>query len=1771
MVRSEQCEARLQQKDEQLQQKDQQARVSAVQLREAKAELREVRQMLELQQQEQPPPFPRDRSEQERVRAAQQRTRRSGNDPSHPHRMRIKQHTTDAVSLPAPPPVPWRDAAAVAVDNTPGVGDDNPDCGAPQKPCATISFGVSRAAAGATVTVRGGGAPYRGECGGSGIQPAAGDSLTIVGSGGRAVVDCEGAGRFLRFNASRTTGAAAMPGAGPTWRLVGLEVRNGKAPTAGGEDGMGGAVWAVGGGALALEGCAFKDCTASQGGALYTNDVQLTVSGSSFVRCATTPDSGGGMCVRFNADLVGLTAVSIDDSSFTDTASADSGGGARIGFFGNATGTTVLLTGTRFTNTSAITGDGGGFGGGLIVTYFGPAADATTAINGCTFNETRADNTGGGAYIQFTDSADGTTVSLRSTSFTNASAISGSGHGFSGGLQVIYGGLAVNATTAIDGCDFADTRTDSTAGGADIDFEGIANGTTISLTGTTFINTSAFSDDGRGGGGGFVVTYFGPAVDVTTAIDGCAFTDTRGGEQGGGGASIQFGDVANGATLRLTGTNFTNTSLFSDDGRGSGGGFIVTYFGPAVGATTTIDSCAFIDTRAGDSGGGAFIEFGGKATNTTVSLTGTSFTNTSATTTDSTRKTFAGGLSVHYDGQAVGAMTAIDSCTFTDTHAGYGGGGAYIQFGDVANGTTVSLVGTNFTNASAVSSADSGGGSIEVNYLGGPAVDAMTFIDGCAFTNTHAGYFGGGAFIQFNDAANGTTVRLTGTRFTNASVITGDGSGGGGGLAVFYNKITQAAATIILDTTFAKCSSDGGGGGTHVWYQGSTHINAVVLVDGARFEGNRVSQSRFDSDSGVGGGMSVQLTGKVSGASVDVRHSAFVGNNANGVGGGGGLSLKMPQGKPQNLMFIGNPKAPWRTQGSGDGQGNGPYSDDDQYDPFYNYPLPADLHEPCSGCGVYPNGCTSCPQFQPINNGSSPIIPLEHTYRVWGGSNNTFAIRSSTFANNSAEYQGGAIAVPGGGSGTIENTLIEGNTATKLFGGGAFVGGTVELKVINSTLRNNACGVRGRQLFSSSGAGIDFSRGSVVELGCGADGDCSVGFSAAQMGNVTWDGSAYMACPAGYQLLDGSAHGYSVTLDSWKLDPPSLFPPGCDLGSLNRNSGSHNATPFHSMCKVVSNKTNCPCFFSKNPYGGFYSAGFGTAPITPSILVSTLSYACRACPRNTYNPKPPMLAGTTVDSITHSTIGTCEPCPYGTRCEDGTFNATRGFWGSSSNGALSAFRCPAGYCCASDPCDRIDECMGNRTGVLCGACLPNFAQTIGSTACRAVGECGGADAAWFVPSALLLAVAFALYARKSRPGALDGWPLNAVQPLLYFYQMAQLLPVGAAEAHATLALLAGLFNMQLSVSGGNGFACPFPSLTTLQAIELYYAVPAVVLVLLALGYGAETQSLRESASKRAQPSRVFFVWLDYQLAVLKALALAFSTVLDTTFQLLHCVDLQPAAGSSMLFRAATVECGAWQAPFYLLAAALLVPVVVGLAVGAGVGAACTSKLPALPVAAASKLRAPYRYGCGQWEAVMALHRLCVVAVYNLVSSADSAVAAVLQTLICVAALVAHAACRPFSEPSANRTQFVLLLTLVIIALINVPQAMLDANAVEESAHAKALIKKLKDGEAVLLLAPALVVGTALLVLAWRLRRQLAAGARATCAALARCPRALCLPCTAGAEADDEAPLDEPLLADAEPGQLSPKLVSNSRGLRLTYRTPLGEGDEDEADAGGAAE
>jgi hypothetical protein len=1047
-----------------------------------------------------------------------------------------------------------------------------------------------------------------------------------------------------------------------------------------------------------------------------------------------------------------------------------------------------------------------------------------------------------------------------------------------------------------------------------------------------------------------------------------------------------------------------------------------------------------------------------------------------------------GGVAAFFPKNFAARNITMRACNFVDTTSGggYGGGAVYVKGGQASvTGVAVVLRACSFVNTTSGSS-NGGGAAVSIYFDHYARATKFTIaLQTCSFVNTTSSDSkGGGAiFVYFNSAVTDVVIALQTCSFVNTK---SSGSHGGGAVLFWFRSSATDVTTSIGNSSFTGCSATAGDGGAVAVTHTAIATSSTTAITGSSFSG--------DSARGCGGALALSAPAGSTGVSLLVDRSNFSNNAAYGPGGSGGaLSVMLPEEALQNLGFVGN---------SAENPG-----------------FVTDPDNPCANCSSFPD-CGGCPRF---NLSPPPVIAREHEFRHWdyAAANNAFVLRDSRFTGSIAALSGGALAAPGGGTGRIERCIIEGNSAIALFGGGASLGGTVMISVSSSRFARNECGQGGRQIYSSSGAGISFTRGSAVELGCarsggGGDGTCITGLLAVQSGNWTWDASSSMSCSPGFELVNSSKPAYNARLDSWQIKAPVTIPRTC---MRNRTSG------VWDPCPIADSASNCPCYFSDpaRPTQGFGAA----AIVSPEMLVSALSYRCSPCAAGLYSLATPTLSGpTTVNA-------TCTPCPYGGNCGGGgAVAAVAGFWGTSS-GAVGAApllvftRCPSGYCfdcVATTPCASISACAGNRDGMLCGGCAPGFAQTIGSAACRTVADCGG-DAAWFVPGALLLAALYARYALHAPAGSgTSGWPLNAVQPSIYYYQVVQLLPVGTimegGGAHAVLALLSGFFNMQLHVSGGGGFACPFAALTTLQAIELRYAVPALVVLALALDCCVEAwkQQLPQHDSKTRDDSdggSAGGVRWRHGGALVKVAALSFSALLSTTFQLLHCVDV---GGARVLFRAGTVECGAWQAPLYALAFALLLPVAAALAAAAGVGAACTSRLPALAEPLSAVLRAPYHEGCGHWEAVLALHRLCVVAVH---SFGGGAVAAVLQTLICFIALMVHKTYHPFREDSANRAQTALLSCIVVVALLNVPQATIDTNALAESAEMTRLIGQLQDGEAVLLFAPAALVGAALLALAWRRRRSLAAAAWVGCAVVAG-------KCAAAAE-EEVPPLAEPLL------------------------------------------
>jgi hypothetical protein len=734
--------------------------------------------------------------------------------------------------------------------------------------------------------------------------------------------------------------------------------------------------------------------------------------------------------------------------------------------------------------------------------------------------------------------------------------------------------------------------------------------------------TQALTSYSDGSGGAVWATR--PGQGLALVLRRCTFENCsssshsrQAGCVAGGGAVFVLG-----AALDASGSNFTRCSSSG----GYGGGAVHVSFLDQLSATGTLITllgCRFRDTVSSSGGGAVSLVVGG-ATNPVITLSGCYFENTTSIGDEG-----GGAVRIEFEGLVSGVTTTLSACHFGSTLSSGGGGGAvFLSYGQAANATT-SLSDCHFKNTvdnpDLAGSADSGraqgGGAVLVEFAGDATSTVITLL-GCHFETTvcSAGNGGGGALLilYLGDATSAMTT-LSDCSFGNT---TSRGLGPGGAVSIYYfGRATTGAAATVTDSAFTGCSSAAGGGGAIA----ITHVYAVA-GSATAVVGNNVSASKAGS---VGGALALSAPAGSTGVSLAVTRSRFTNNTADGGGGtGGALSLVLPEDMPQNLNFVANPNGYWP-----------------DYSPIFD--------NPCARCRSFP-GCDGdyCPYFNAGSPGQEmgnpPVVPRQHEFRRWDhmSSNNTFTIRDSIFIDNRAKLSGGALAAGGGGTGLVDSCLFENNNTT-LFGAGTYLSGTVQLNASRSVWRGNKCGQGGCQIYSSSGAGVDFSLNSSVELGCSGDdsesgsASCHAGVVAVQSGSWTWDVLSGMSCALGYKLVNSSAPAFKVTLDGWQLKSPVTVPSKCvpnSTGDLD-STGGGGGNP-HDHCLVVDNVTNCPCYFgnSKNT-GGFGSA----AVIIPEMLASSLSYACIACAAGRSNPTRPWLNG----SSANATAGTCIPCPAG--------------------------------------------------------------------------------------------------------------------------------------------------------------------------------------------------------------------------------------------------------------------------------------------------------------------------------------------------------------------------------------------------------------------------------------------------------------------------------------------------------------------------------------------
>ena len=123
-----------------------------------------------------------------------------------------------------------------------------------------------------------------------------------------------------------------------------------------------------------------------------------------------------------------------------------------------------------------------------------------------------------------------------------------------------------------------------------------------------------------------------------------------------------------------------------------------------------------------------------------------------------------------------------------------------------------------------------------------------------------------------------------------------------------------------------------------------------------------------------------------------------------------------------------------------------------------------------------------------------------------------------------------------------------------------------------------------------------------------------------------------------------------------------------------------------------------------------------------SVTLAILEIPCLACQGNTYSLNRGRAFG-----LQEGPEFPCLSCPYGANCTQNIV-AEPNFWGFREKynpSTLNFITCPHGYCSSPQEADfpEYDSCQGNRSGTLCGHCKESHTETLYSTSCAPSNEC----------------------------------------------------------------------------------------------------------------------------------------------------------------------------------------------------------------------------------------------------------------------------------------------------------------------------------------------------------------------------------------------------------------------------------------------------------------
>ena len=537
--------------------------------------------------------------------------------------------------------------------------------------------------------------------------------------------------------------------------------------------------------------------TAENGGAIYAASVELTGDSATFTRNKATAGSGGA--IYSTTDAVNVASGTFSNNTASVTVAGKSANGGAIY---SLKGAVNITSGTFNNNKASATDTGVEANGGAI--YSKGAVNITTG----TFRENTASVPGGAAGQTARGGAiyADEKIEITGGAFDKNTALQG-------GVAYSYGGNVTISGTPTFGTVDANSATgkDGNGGGGVIYTASLTKGT-VEISGGTFSNNKAGTDDGAGniktGHGGVVRA----AAKVT--ITGGTFT-TKNSATGNGGAIWSASEIE------------TSTADFSNQTAANGGAL----YAPTV----TVNSGKFDNNSATADGGAGGAVYAG----TTATVTGGSFGET-------TKNTAKRGGAIYADTANIngGTFTNNEATGITDTS---GGGAVYANTVNLSGNptfnknTTGQYGGAIYTESSLIVK----GGDFNNNGSRTSTPPITTSKGGAVYSAGTVGITGGA--FSGNTANDGGAVYAVG----KVTVAKGDDT-----TADFTNTNTAAnnggaiyseSEIVTSDTEFSNQTALNSGGALYA-------EKSVTVKSGSSFYSNTTTNTTTPGREEVGGG-----------------------------------------------------------------------------------------------------------------------------------------------------------------------------------------------------------------------------------------------------------------------------------------------------------------------------------------------------------------------------------------------------------------------------------------------------------------------------------------------------------------------------------------------------------------------------------------------------------------------------------------------------------------------------------------------------------------------------------------------------------------------------------------------------------------------------------------------------------------------------------------------------------------------------------------------------